>query len=58
MFEMELKFSKLVKSIAFSEPTIRLAAQSTTYALRIQQRKQAFAKEKEEKYLCKKTLNL
>ena len=55
---MEFKFSKSVKSIAFSEPTIRLAAQSTTYALRIQQRKQAFAKEKEEKYLCKKTLNL
>ena len=41
-----------------SEPTKRLAAQSTAYALRNRQGKQAFVKENEKNYLCKKGLNL
>ena len=51
MFEMEFKFSKLVKSIAFvSESRKRLApAQSTAYILRNRQGKQVFVKENEEK---------
>ena len=48
MFEVEFKFSKLVKSIVFSvsEPKKRLAAQ------RNGQGKHAFVKENEKKNLC------
>ena len=54
---MEFKFSILVKSIVLgvSEPTNRLGAQSTAYALRNQQRKQAFVKENE-KNICVKEI--
>ena len=47
VFEMKFKFPKLSKSlcIGVSEPTKRLAAQSTAYALRNQHSKQAFVKE-------------
>ena len=46
MFKMEFKFSELFKIIV-SEPTKRLAAQSTAYALRKWQCKQTFVKENE-----------
>ena len=47
IFEMEFKFSKLVKMcLGVSEPTKQLAAQSTAYALGNRQGKQAFIKKK------------
>ena len=59
MFEMEFKFSKLVKSVVFRclRANKRLAAPSTAYALLKRQGKQAFVKENENKYLCKRNLN-
>ena len=47
---MEFKLSKLVKNIGVFEPTKRLAAQSTAYALRNGQGKHRFAKENEKKF--------
>ena len=41
-----------------SDPTKRLAAQSTVTALPNRQGNQAFVKENENKYLCKRNLNL
>ena len=43
--------------VGVSEPTKWLAAQSTAHGLRNQQAKQAFAKENEKHYLCKRNLN-
>ena len=40
--------------LGVSEPTKRLAAQSTAYALRNRQIKQAIVKENEKKYLYKR----
>ena len=58
--KLELKFSRLVKSVVFrgSETTKWLAAKSAAYALRNQQSKLAFIRENEKKYLCKRNLNL
>ena len=60
MFEMEFKFSKLVKSILCRclRANKTANAQGKTYALRNRQSKQAFIKENERKYLCKRNLNL
>ena len=44
--------------LGVSEPTKRLAAQSTATTLPKQQSNQAFFKENENKYLCKRNLNL
>ena len=51
MFEMELRFSKLVKIIVFRclQTTKRLAAQGTVYALRNWQSKKVFVKQNEQK---------
>ena len=61
MFEMELRFSKLIKIIVFRclQTTKRLAAQGT-YALRNWQGKQVFVKQNEqkEKKWKKRNLNL
>ena len=60
MFEMVFKFSKLVKSM-FKFRCFRAkktAAQGAAYALRNRKGKQAFVKENEKKYSCKRNLNL
>ena len=60
MFQIEFKFSNWSKELCLnvSEPTGRLAAQGKAYALRNQQGKQAFAKEIEKTYMCKRNINL
>ena len=51
MYEMEFKYSNWSKALCLgvSESTKRLAAQSTAYALRNRQGKQAIVKENETK---------
>ena len=57
MFEMEFKFQNWSKVLCLdvSEPPKRLVAQSTVYALRNRQGKQAFVNENE-KYICVKEI--
>ena len=61
MFEMEFKFSKLVQSIVFSCLRANKTVGCSEYAactLRNRQGKQAFVKENEKLYLCKRNQNL
>ena len=55
-----LNFQNKLKALCLgvSEPAKWLAAYSTEYALCNRQGRHAFVKENEEKYLCKRNLNL
>ena len=47
-----------IMCLGVSDPTKRLAVQSTVTALSNLQGNQAFVKENENKYMCKRNLNL
>ena len=57
---MEIKFSNWSKALCLGvfKPTKRMTAQSTAYALRNRQGKQAFVKENEKKKEKRKIRNL
>ena len=49
---------KSIMCLSVSDPTKRLAVQSTVAALPNRQGNQVFVKENENKYMCKRNLNL